>query len=348
MCDPFPPRRETPMRTHFPLFAVLGMSAGSLAAQAAYQTLPVSADATTNADQPTVNYGLTPDLDFGKDFASSPTFRVWFTRGHVQFDLSSLQNLPRPMRARFWWNQDQARTIPAGCLAVAVHRVTSPWSETTVTWATNPTFDAAVVAREDVGGWNCSGWHAFDVTAMVNGWLDGVYPNLGMVIRDDGESSAGAARPGKGTSREAANAALRPYLELSWGLAYGAGCPAGTPAPTLELSSGAPQLSGSFTMTSSSLGASVPSILHLGISRTAWGALTLPFPLASIGIPGGCSLLASGNVALAAATNSSGMRVDTFPVPNLPTLRGLQLYLQTIALAGPGLATTNGFAVRLY
>ena len=99
-------------------------------------------------------------------------------------------------------------------------------------------------------------------------------------------------------------------------------------------------------MTSSSLGAGAPSFLLLGFSRTAWGALALPLPLGSIGIPGGCSLLASGQAKLAAVTNGSGTRVDTFTVPNLPTLRGLQIYLQTLALSGPGLAATNGFAVR--
>lgn len=336
------------MRNHLRFVSLFSVLTAALGAQATYLTVPVIADATTNADQPTVNYGLTPDLDFGKDFASSPTFRVWFTRGHVMFDLTVLQSLPRPLRARFLWYQDPARTIPAGCLGVAVHRITAPWSETAVTWATNPPFDPTVVARENVGGWDCNGWHAFDVTSLVNTWLDGTQPNFGMLLRDDGEISAGASRPGKGISREAANPTLWPYLELSWGLAYGDGCPSGAGAPALELTGGAPQLGSSFTLTSSNLGASTPTILDLGLSRTAWGPFALPLPLASVGIAGGCRLLASGEMSAAALSNAGGVRTDVLPVPNLPTLSGLDLYLQTLALAGSGLVATNGFAIRLF
>lgn len=334
------------LSTTLPLLAVLAALAAPIAAQPAYVTLPPSADATTNADQPTVNFGGSTELDFGKDFVSSPNFRTWFTRGHVLFDLSPLQGMPRPLRARLWWNQDGARTTPAGCLAVAVHRITSAWSENTVTWTTNPTFDATVVTREDVGGWNCNGWHVFDVSSLVDGWLAGSWPNLGMLIRDDGEISAGAARPGKGFSREAA-AAVQPYLELSWGVAFGAGCPA-SPMPELDLASGAPQIGGSFSMASSGLGASAPSVLCLGLSKTAWGAVPLPLPLASLGFAG-CSLLVSPDLVAFGATDASGGRIDRFVVPRLPALSGLLLHLQALALpAAATLNATNGFSVRLF
>jgi hypothetical protein len=322
--------------------------AAAVAAQPSYLRLPPLADATTNQDQPATNYGTSPDLDFGKDFTQTPTFRVWFTRGHLRFDLAPIASLPRPLRARLWWNQERARTTPAGCLPVSVHRVTASWNEAMVTWTTNPPFDASIVVRESVGGWDCSGWHVFDVTPLVHGWLDNRWPNDGLLIRDETEITAGAARPGKGHSRESANASLRPYLELSWAVAYGTGCAPTTPLPVLDLTSGSPQVNSSFTMTGSYLFPSWPSVLHVGFSNRSWLGLNLPFPLGAIGFPN-CSILASGEVGFPRLTSASGGRLDVFTIPDNPTLRGLDLYLQAIALQPtPGLAMSNGFALRVY
>src|SRR5688572_27125625 len=105
--------------------------AGSLPAQLV--TLSPIADATTDANQPSVNFGSAPELDFGKAFSSSPTFQVWMTRGHVQFDLTGLVGTGLvPTRATFFWYQRTSNA--AGCLDVSLHNVVAPWSEGTITW----------------------------------------------------------------------------------------------------------------------------------------------------------------------------------------------------------------------
>jgi hypothetical protein len=330
-----------------PATLCLSLSATLAIATAQGLRLPPSADATTNADQPTTNYGQSPDLDFGKDFTSTPTFRTWFTRGHVRFDLTPLANLARPRRVVLQWYQDRARTTPAGCLPVTVHRLTAAWTEGTVTWATNPAFDTGVVVRESVGGWDCSGWHTFDVTPLALDWLANRHPNFGLMIRDDGEISAGAARPGKGHSRESGNAAFRPYLEVSWGAAYGSGCGPTATLPTLTLT-GAPQINGSFTLSGAGLLANAPAALLVGVSNTTWGSLPLPFSLNLIGFPQ-CRVLASGELIVPGATDANGARAVPFAVPNDPTLQGQGLYCQSVALLPPqSLAMTNGYALTIY
>jgi len=63
---------------------------------------------------------------------------------------------------------------------IDIHRVTAAWGETTVTWASfGGAFDAAVVGSFVADG---LGWRSVDVTPLVQGWLDGDYPNYGLLM----------------------------------------------------------------------------------------------------------------------------------------------------------------------
>ena len=297
------------------------------------------ADATANQDQPTTNYGASAELSFGKDYMSSPTFRVWFTRGHVQFDLSGLNVVPA--RARFFWYQ--SRSSAAGCLDVNLHRLTQPWTESTVDWTNKPTHDAAVVATACVGNSFALGWKSFDVTPLVRDWIRGVHPNHGFVIRDPRETTAGAARPGHGHSRESTSAALRPYLELEWHAPYGAGCAPAMPLPSLDLLSPS-VVGGTLVLEGKALPATVPGVLLLGGSRTTWGALPLPLDLGFLGHTG-CQVLASGELQLGIATSATGVATLPIGVPNSPMFSNVSLYAQMLAFSGPALSLTHGLQV---
>jgi hypothetical protein len=310
--------------------------------------LPVIADATTSADQPNVNFGASQNLDFGKDYVSSPSYRVWMTRGHVMFDVSPLVGATRPLRARLMWYQDRARTQPAGCLAVSVHRATLPWIESAVTWGTQPPFDPASVTSVPVGGWDCSGWKAFDITPLVFDWIDGRHPNFGLVIRDPSESSAGAARPGHGVSREGTNPAFHPYVEIAYAVPYGVGCGPSGGVPSLDLSNGTPQTNGSHALTATQLAAGLAFAWQIGISDQTWNGLRLPADLTLIGFAG-CTLLASGEIVLGGVASPAGSATLTFPVRDDPTLRGLMLFHQVVAVdATPALRLSNGCRVRIH
>lgn len=64
---------------------------------------------------------------------------------------------------------------------VNVHRVTSPWEACTVTWNN---FGGSF-APEAEGTFNASTdwtWHSTDVSSLVEGWLNGTYPNYGILL----------------------------------------------------------------------------------------------------------------------------------------------------------------------
>ncbi len=175
------------------LALLVTLFAASVAAQPSLLRLVAVADASANADQPTVNNGSAPIVECGKDFPPSGTFRVWMTRGHFQFDLTPLvgRTLPTRVRLRVW----QSHSNAAGCLDVTAHRVAAAWSEATLTWQNKPAIDATAVTSACVGDSFDGGWKVFDVTALAHDWLNNVQPNHGIVLRDPTEQTAGAARP---------------------------------------------------------------------------------------------------------------------------------------------------------
>jgi hypothetical protein len=332
---------------HLLLAASLSLSALTTA-HAQVVALPAIADATTDSNQPNANLGAAPRLDFGKTFTYTPSFTVWFLRGHVQFDLTSVAGLGAPQRARLFWYQSSAGA--AGCLPVELFRVTAPWSETTITWATQPPHATPAVASACVGDSFALGWKEFDVTTLVQGWLAGTFPNHGMVVRDPSESSAGAARPGFGESRESVTTSLRPYLELEYATTFGSACmPAPTAgAPTLQFWSGAPRLGTSFTLRAGNL---VPGGLHgaiAGLSNTTWSGNPLPLSLAAIGW-NGCWLNVAPDAVVAFGLAPAADYSIVWPVPNDQALIGLAVFAQSWAfdLAGAPLLS-NGIGTVVY
>jgi len=66
---------------------------------------------------------------------------------------------------------------------VTIHRVTGAWDEATATWNTfNGAYDSAVVNNFMVGS-SLGRTIEVDVTSLVQGWTDGLYPNYGLLIQ---------------------------------------------------------------------------------------------------------------------------------------------------------------------
>lgn len=64
---------------------------------------------------------------------------------------------------------------------VNVHRVTADWNELTVSWNSFAASYAPMVYGSFVN--NHEGWDSVDVTLLVSEWLDGVYPNYGLLLK---------------------------------------------------------------------------------------------------------------------------------------------------------------------
>ena len=113
-------------------------------------------------------------------------------------------------------------------------------------------------------------------------------------------------------------------------LGYGTGC-----LGTSIGRSGRPATGISFAAHLNGASPSRPAFLILGRSRDLWGALSLPFELSSIGAPG-CSVLASIDLTLSAATDPTGSATTNLTIPNLPSLLGAVMYLQWASIDAVG------------
>ena len=91
---------------------------------------------------------------------------------------------------------------------VRLHRITDPWIETQVTWnnfggSYDPTIESSFIA-------DGSGWRSVDITSLVQQWIDGIYPNYGLLL-EQGQTSLALYR-----SSEYGTVALRPKLEICY------------------------------------------------------------------------------------------------------------------------------------
>jgi hypothetical protein len=63
------------------------------------------------------------------------------------------------------------------------YRIDSPWAENTITWNNKPSH-AEAYGKLGLPLWpDTIGWHQFNVTALVQGWINGSFPNYGIAVR---------------------------------------------------------------------------------------------------------------------------------------------------------------------
>ena len=79
----------------------------------------------------------------------------------------------------------------------SVHEITSAWTASTVTWATQPTYDPTALATTSIAF--ASAWFSWNVSALVGAWYRGAKTNLGVLVKAVDES------PGS-TNKELASA----------------------------------------------------------------------------------------------------------------------------------------------
>ncbi len=90
---------------------------------------------------------------------------------------------------------------------VSLHRVTSSWSDSAVTWANfGGAFDAAAEGSLVA---NAPGWRTADITPLVRGWIRGQYVNHGLLL-----DQAASAPRGLFFSRD--NVFMKPYLVVCY------------------------------------------------------------------------------------------------------------------------------------
>ena len=119
------------------------------------------------------------DLNFG---SSLP---MWFGidqngiyRSIIKFDISSILNkkISSATLKLYYYAYQQ---INPQTRNLEIHRLTSPWSEQTITWKTQPPYNSTATSITQCP--NNFGWFTFDITQDVQFWASG-NPNYGNIL----------------------------------------------------------------------------------------------------------------------------------------------------------------------
>jgi hypothetical protein len=129
---------------------------------------------------PSTNYATGDRFYVGKDTgALSPMGLVM--RGMLFFDLSALPPNVTINSATLRVYLVESYDYAGASRTITAYRISSWWTELLVTWNNAPTFaEAYGSASVGHGAW---GWHSLNVTNLVRAWLDGTYPNYGIMLR---------------------------------------------------------------------------------------------------------------------------------------------------------------------
>jgi hypothetical protein len=119
-------------------------------------------------------------------------------RAYVKFDLSRCAPLiATTATVQVATLRLLVSALPSGgaCATEDVYRVTSTWSETTLTWNTQPTFATPRTGFTSVGGGSCTTtttnvYANWNVTADVAAFVATTATNFGWMIRDATESAS--------------------------------------------------------------------------------------------------------------------------------------------------------------
>ncbi|MBI4603231.1 MAG: choice-of-anchor D domain-containing protein [Planctomycetes bacterium] len=175
------------------------------AAHAETVTLPADRDAYVDSSSPGTTLN-TAFLGVGRDAADSALPRY---RAFLRFDLAAIPAGAQVSSAVLRVNL-QVFT-GTSVLPVEARRALGAWSETSLTWSSQPGSAAPAVT---VGVGAATGtFFNFPIAALVQGWLDGA-PNHGVVLQAQDEAAATRVRVF--ASRSHGNTAVRPELVVSY------------------------------------------------------------------------------------------------------------------------------------
>jgi hypothetical protein len=154
---------------------------------------------------PTNNYALLSYTGIGNSAST-------IVRTYIEFDLSSIPADVRITDADL--KLYQYNTIGPDNFIIGLHKVTSNWDESTITWNLQPTSstDAEITSNITVGAIT---WKSWDIDTLLQGWLDGTISNYGMMLKDTDESSANTIAY-FWTSDYTTDTTKRPILEIDY------------------------------------------------------------------------------------------------------------------------------------
>ncbi len=133
-------------------------------------------------------------------------------RAHLQFDVSILPTDAVIVNADLKLYQYQ--TIGTESFVIGLHQVTESWEENMITWNNQPDYlpSPESTITVTVGALT---WLSWDITSLLQGWLDGSIANYGVVLKDTDEP-LGDTFIRCYSSDYLANPTLCPKLEITY------------------------------------------------------------------------------------------------------------------------------------
>lgn len=181
-------------------------AAGNISITRTFQ--PSSADTWLDQQNPTTADGSDTLLHVhSRGPAGNPRNR----RSLVQFDISSIPSGSTVTSATLGLNLN---TAPSSSRTHDVHRATSSWVETSVTWNTMPTFNATATASAATGT-TSGAWISWTVTSDVSAYIGGTATNYGWLVKDQTENDSPEIMSHY-ESRESATTTIRPKLTVTF------------------------------------------------------------------------------------------------------------------------------------
>ena len=167
------------------------------------------ADATVLEGYPGLDSGSTEDMWVGYDHC----YRAKITRSLVKFDLSGIPAGTSISQATLYLHLIGSCDSGERRHEVTVYRAKANWSESSVNWNNKPGYaeaygSASIPSRT----W---GWYSFDVSNLVRGWVNGSFPNYGLILRGP-ESSGNDSAMLQFYTRDKSGRTYDPYLSITY------------------------------------------------------------------------------------------------------------------------------------
>jgi hypothetical protein len=177
------------------------------------QTLTIQPNASDGKDAYVYEY--TPDTNAGAEagMAVGGDGSARRNRIYIQFSLNSIPStvvIENATIGLYYVTSDAAAVQGP----VGVYKVTSIWNESTITWNSQPTFDATAIDSVLVPASKILSFLSWDVTSLVSSWRDLSTSNYGMVLMDADESTN--ERWKSFLSSDSADAGTYPNLTITY------------------------------------------------------------------------------------------------------------------------------------
>jgi len=151
---------------------------------------PVVVDPTTLISPPgkdTFVDKYEPDTNKGgSEFLETQTYPTEIKRILIEFNISSITSSHTISNASLC--MFATGTYTGAAHSLDIYRITSSWTETGVTWNTQPSYASTYESRTSITSDDSYDWFIFNsITDLVVGWHNGTYTNYGMMINQSVE-----------------------------------------------------------------------------------------------------------------------------------------------------------------